>query len=91
MSEPHDLLTFCTAGTSASGCVALLSASGSPSATAPSGFTLSVALVEGLKDGLFFYGANGRQANSWGNGTSYKCISASHRRSSAEPYCAEPY
>ena len=49
-------------------------ASGTPSAAAVSGFTLSAANVEGAKDGLFFYGANGRQANSWGNGTSFQCV-----------------
>jgi hypothetical protein len=30
--------------------------------------------VEGDKDGLFFFGTNGQQANSWGNGTSYQCV-----------------
>jgi hypothetical protein len=43
-------------------------------ATAPSGFTLSAATVEGQKDGLFFFGTNGQQANPWGNGTSYQCV-----------------
>ena len=31
---------------------------------------------EGQKDGLFFFGQNGRQANAWGNGTSYQCVVA---------------
>jgi hypothetical protein len=66
--------TYCTAGTSASGCQALLSATGTPSATASSGFTLSASTVEGQKDGLFFFGTNGQQANPWGNGTSYQCV-----------------
>ena len=30
--------------------------------------------MEGAKDGLFFFGTNGRQANPWGNGTSYQCV-----------------
>jgi hypothetical protein len=67
-------VSYCTAGTSASGCQALLSATGTASATAPSGFTISAATVEGQKDGLFFFSANGQQANSWGNGTSYQCV-----------------
>jgi len=66
--------TYCTAGTSASGCQAQISSSGSASATAPSGFLLSAAGVEGAKDGLFFFGTGGRQANSWGNGTSFQCV-----------------
>ena len=67
-------VSYCTAGTSASGCQALLSSTGTPSATATSGFTLSASTVEGQKDGLFFFGTNGQQANPWGNGTSYQCV-----------------
>ena len=65
---------YCTAGTSASGCQALLSVTGTPSATAPSGFTVTASTVEGIKDGLYFYGSNGPQANNWGNGTSFQCV-----------------
>ena len=66
--------SYCTAGTSAAGCQALLSATGTPSATAPSGFSLLAVTVEGQKDGLFFFGTNGQQANSWGNSTSFQCV-----------------
>jgi hypothetical protein len=69
-----NVATYCTPGTSASGCQATLSGSGTPSATAASGFTLTASAVEGDKDGLFFFGANGRQANPWGNGTSLQCV-----------------
>jgi hypothetical protein len=65
---------YCTAGSSASGCQALLDAVGIPSATAASGFDLTASGVEGSKDGIFFFGANGRQANPWGSGTSYQCV-----------------
>jgi hypothetical protein len=65
---------YCTPGTSASSCRAVMSASGTPSATATSGFIVSAMDVEGAKDGLFFYGTNGQQANSWGSGTSFQCI-----------------
>ena len=65
---------YCSAGTSASGCQASISAAGTPSATAALGFTLSASSVEGLKSGLFFFGTNGRQANPWGTGTSYQCV-----------------
>ena len=44
------------------------------SASAPSGFDLAAGNVEGSVDGLFFYGAQGRQAAPWGNGTSYQCV-----------------
>jgi hypothetical protein len=67
-------INYCTAGTSASGCTALLSSAGLPSASAPSGHVLSAANVEGSKDGQFFYGVNGRQAIAWGTGTSFRCV-----------------
>lgn len=66
--------TYCTAGTSASGCAAVLGFAGVPSANAPAGFQLIAADVEGAKNGIFFYGANGRQAIPWGNGSSLRCI-----------------
>ena len=79
ISEPN-ITNYCTAGTSASGCQAFISASGAPSATLSSGFTLSAASFEGNKDGLFFFGANGQQANSWGSGTSFQCVVPPVRR-----------
>ena len=66
--------SYCTAGTSAAGCQALLPATGTAGATAASGFTLQANTVEGQKDGLFFFGTNGRQANPWGNSTSFQCV-----------------
>jgi choice-of-anchor B domain-containing protein len=65
---------YCTAGVSASGCQATLSASGTPSASAPSGFDLTAAGVEGAKDGLYFFGTSGKQANSWGSSSSFQCV-----------------
>jgi len=67
-------VSYCTAGTSASGCAATLSAAGDASATAPSGFVLTASGAEGAKDGLFFFGTSGRQASPWGNGTSFQCV-----------------
>ena len=71
---PVGPVNYCTAGTSAAGCQALMSSSGSASATAPSGFTAFATDVEGQKDGLVFFAQNGRQANPWGNGTSFQCV-----------------
>jgi hypothetical protein len=74
----HNLIdpptVYCTAGVSASGCQATLSAAGIASATEVSGFDLLATGVEGAKDGLFFFGTSGRQANSWGSGTSFQCV-----------------
>ena len=36
--------------------------------------TLTAATAEGDKDGLYFFATNGRQANSWGSGTSFQCV-----------------
>jgi hypothetical protein len=72
--------TYCTAGVSASGCAAAIGASGLASATAPTGFVVSATNVEGDKDGLFFFGAGGRQANAWGNGSSFQCVVPPVRR-----------
>ena len=66
--------SYCTAGSSASGCQATLSTSGTPSESATSGFTVTATNIEGNKDGLFFVGTNGAQANAWGNGTSFQCV-----------------
>jgi len=66
--------SYCTAGTSASGCRAHLAACGTASASASAGLDLIATGAEGAKDGLFFFGANGRQAAPWGNGTSYQCV-----------------
>ena len=67
-------VNYCTAGTSASGCNGAISSTGNASATAGSGFTVTLSGAEGAKDGLFFYGQAGQQANSWGNGTSLQCV-----------------
>ena len=72
--EPTPQATYCTAGTSASGCTALIGAAGQASSSGTGSFDLSVSGVEGSKRGLFYWGANGRQANPWGTSTSYQCV-----------------
>ena len=81
---------YCTAGTSASGCQAMLSAVGVPSATGPSGFTVSAAGVEGAKAGIFYYGFQGGQAVPWGNGTSYQCVVPPVKRAGLLPGVGTP-
>ncbi len=70
----YESLSYCSAGTSASGCQATMSTTGIASASAPSGFFIHANGVEGAKDGTMYIGLHGRQANSWGNGTSYQCV-----------------
>jgi hypothetical protein len=77
--------TYCTAGTSTNGCVPSIVGSGTPSATAGSGFTISVGGAEGQKQGLLFYGVSGSQANPWsGTSTSFLCVKSPTQRTPAQ-------
>jgi hypothetical protein len=67
-------VSYCTAGTSASGCMATISAFGTPSASASLGFVLTASSVQGGANGLFYTGTNGRQANPWGSSSSFQCV-----------------
>ena len=67
-------LNYCTAGTTSHGCNAAISGTGTPSASAPSGFTIAVNDVEGTQSGLIFYGLSGQASIPWGTGTSFMCV-----------------
>ncbi len=72
---------YCTAGTTTNGCNATMTGIGTASASAASGFTLSVANVEGAKQGLIFYSVTGRAAAPWGMGsTSFLCVKSPTQR-----------
>jgi len=71
---------YCTAGTTTHGCVPAISGMGDASASEGSGFTISIAEVEGHKSGLIFYGLTGAQSQPWGAGTSYLCVDAPMQR-----------
>jgi hypothetical protein len=74
-------INYCTAGTTSNGCNATMTSTGTPSATAASGFTLSATNVEGNKFGILFYGTNGRTALPWGAGsTSFLCVKPATQR-----------
>jgi hypothetical protein len=77
-------VSYCTAGTSASGCTPTLVATGTPSLSLSSGFDVGAANGEGSKQGIFFYAWNGRQANPWGNGSSYQCVVPPVRRTGVQ-------
>ena len=66
--------SYCQSGVSASGCSAQLSATGTASASASTGYVITASGVEGAKDGILFFGTNGRQENPWGSGTSFQCV-----------------
>lgn len=69
------IVNYCTPGITTNICTAFMSSTGTPSATATSGFTLTCTSMEGQKSGLIFYGINGRLANIWAPGSSsYLCV-----------------
>jgi hypothetical protein len=72
---------YCTSSTSTNGCVATMSASGTASASASSGFVLTCNGVEGQKAGIQFYGITGQQAQPWATGsTSFLCVKVPTQR-----------
>jgi hypothetical protein len=75
--------SYCTSGTSATGCVANLSSSGTSSATASSGFVVSATGTEGgNKSGLLYWGAAQKSpATAVGTSSSYQCVNPPVKRS----------
>jgi hypothetical protein len=73
---------YCTAGTSTNGCVPAISASAQPSASLATPCTISVANVEGQKQGLVFYGLDqtGFTPAQWGAGSSFLCVKSPTQR-----------
>jgi hypothetical protein len=72
--------SYCTAGTTTNGCNALLTSTGTPSASATSGFVITASHVEGQKQGLFFYSLSGAQSQPWGAGSSFLCVQPPSQR-----------
>ena len=82
---PYGPIVYCTAGTTSGGCVPAISGVGTPSIAANSGFNISVASVPSQKQGLFFYGTNGRKDTPWASGsTSYLCVKSPTSRTSQQ-------
>jgi hypothetical protein len=75
------VFAYCTAGTTTNGCTPSMSATGTPSIAAISGFTLTASNVEGQKTGLIFYGISGPKASPWAPGnTSFLCVKSPTQR-----------
>jgi hypothetical protein len=81
-----DHQAYCAAGTTAQGCVSYLTACGTPSATAASGFELWAFGIPCCAPALFFHGVNGRQALPWGSGGSLQCVVPPVRRATPASY-----
>jgi probable HAF family extracellular repeat protein len=80
--------TYCTAKTNHLGCLPALGSSGTPSAAAGSGFTLTTTQVLNNKPGLFLYTDAGRAAAPFQSG--FLCLNAPIRRTIALPSGGNP-
>jgi hypothetical protein len=75
LAELAQPVVYCTAGTTTNGCNASMSATGTPSVAATSGFVLACSDVEGERAGILFYGISGPKASVWAPGSSsYVCV-----------------
>lgn len=84
-SNCGEVASYCTAGTTTNGCLASISASGTPDANAGSGFTITVSSVEGQRQGILFYGITGAQNQPWASGsTSTLCVKSPQQRTVAQ-------
>jgi hypothetical protein len=70
--------TYCTAKLNSQGCAATIAASGTPNVAGTGSFVLSCAQVLNQKNGLFFYGINGRHSGAFLGGT--LCVKQPVRR-----------
>jgi len=77
-------VAYCTAGTTAHGCRAQISAAGTASLSAGSGFDVLVDSVEGAVPGILFWGT-APAASPWSTGTSWLCVATPVVRTRAQP------
>ncbi|MCY3004085.1 MAG: thrombospondin type 3 repeat-containing protein [Planctomycetota bacterium] len=82
--EPGVVISYCTPGTSSNGCVATMSAVGSPNALATSGFTLLTSNLEGAKSSLVFYSVSGPHSAPWGTNSGFLCVKSPTQRMSTQ-------
>ena len=79
-----NISTYCTAGTSAQGCVPLISGQGTPSFDAGSGFDIEIAGLPPQRSGLILFGA-GSASSIWTLGsTSYICVGSPQQRTQVQ-------
>jgi Tol biopolymer transport system component len=88
------VVTYCTAGTSSSGCNSNIAAIANPSITLEHGCVLTVAGVEGQVQGLVFYGLDnsGFTPTPWtGGSTSVMCVKQPLQRTPLQNSGGAPY
>lgn len=74
--------SYCTAGVSNNSCSPVVSGSGSPSASAASGYVVTCSGMDGLRPSGMFYGlgAAANPINAGGGGTSFYCTTSPRQR-----------
>lgn len=80
-------IAYCTSSTTSIGCTPAISSTGTPSASATSGFVIGVDGVNGQRLGLIFYGVDnaGWSPLPWGGGnTSYLCVKPPSQRTGVQ-------
>lgn len=77
-------VSYCTSGTTSSGCAPTMQGLGTPSASAASAFELRVVDVEGAKSGHIFYGASGPASVAWGQSSHVLCVKAPSQRTGTQ-------
>ena len=80
---------YCTAGTTSSGCQAIMGAAGIASRSASGGFSLFSLEVEGAKLGLIYWGLVPK-ANAWGTGSSFQCVALPAQRTGTQDSGGSP-
>jgi subtilisin-like proprotein convertase family protein len=77
-------VSYCTAGTTTNGCLASISASANPSVSFANACNVSVANVEGQKNGILFYGL-ASNAVPWAPGSnSFLCVKPPTQRTGTQ-------
>jgi subtilisin-like proprotein convertase family protein len=71
---------YCTAKINSLGCLPAINGAGAPSATSGAGYVVTASQVRNNKNGLLFYGVNGRAAVPFQGGT--LCVASPIRRTS---------
>jgi hypothetical protein len=80
---------YCTAKVNSLGCIPTIGFTGTPSATAGSGFNVTGSNVRNNKSGLLFYGISGQASTPFQNGT--LCVASPIKRTGAVSAGGNPF
>ncbi len=83
-------VTFCTAGTSGNGCVAMISATTQPTLSNTSLCSVQVSNAAGQRSGLLFYGVDGPIVYPWYGSSSFLCVKSPTQRTTLQSTGGSP-